>query len=149
MADGTYHRSPIHNHGPIHRGIGQILPLDAGETQQRHHQGHKRTRHRPDRHTPAPEIPGSGAKAVADEKNADEDRGGEGDEGGAGADAEDGADGKFAAEDEKQERVTDGVVEPHGVDRGLRVPVHAFPVLGEGEAAVTGIGEGDLVSKGG
>lgn len=140
---GAEHWSTIHNHRPIHRGIRQILPFYAGKTQQWHHQGHKPTRHGPDRNAPASEIPGSGAKTVADEKHANENRGGEGDEGRAGADAEDGADSKLSSKNEKQESISYDVVEPDGVDGSLRVPVDAFPVLGERKAAVAGVGEGD------
>lgn len=92
-------------------------------------------------------MPGTLTESFPDEECADGDGDGERDEGPDRADGENGADSDFAGEDEENKTAADEDVEPDGVDGGLRNGVYACPEAGEGEATVTGVGEGD--SRGG
>lgn len=88
-------------------------------------------------------MPGPPAESVADEKGPDGDGDGEGDKGTDGTDAEDGPDGGRAAEQEQGATDADGAVEPHRVHGRLGVRVDLLPPARAGEAAVSGVGEGD------
>ena len=95
------HGSSIDKTGPVHGGWAEIRTGDAGETEDRHHQGGETGCCGADDGAVASEMPGSATEAGSDEEGADGDGDGEGDEGGDGRDAEDRANRDFSREDEK------------------------------------------------
>lgn len=140
---GQKHGAKVDHHGPVHGVQIQVCASVLRETQNGGHESNVGHRQNSTGSRPSAEVPGSGLELLRRPEDLDTNRHGEGNVAGNGSDRENGSNGSISGKHEKQQKLANNPVEPHGINRGLSVGVNLGPNVGQGVAAISGVCKGD------